>query len=296
MSKVFISDEQRIKEMTFQQARDKFNKIFRSEFDSNLLPYMELLLAKLAILDKHLFIKRVISDVLKDVEKCLSLNPSNEDTEFKAKKIFQNISHYCKNIMQDSFYNGPELILRQACLHKLEGCLKLLLATDLDEKIDINKGNEFYDTPLCFSVGLGNPNTTELLINNGASVNYQQQSPSPYSWRRFSSGTALHSAVNHNNVAQVKILLKHNAIVDLKNYRGQTPLNLAILARNKTVGILQAALAEQKHNDCDKDMVNNNNNIPFLPSQNKRILPVTNNNNIDENDNCEPPAKKRKYN
>ena len=40
--------------------------------------------------------------------------------------------------------------------------------------------------------------------------------------------TLLHEAVRHNDVEMIKLLLSHNASIDVKNKFGETPKSLAV--------------------------------------------------------------------
>lgn len=72
-------------------------------------------------------------------------------------------------------------------------------------------------TPLLQAVAGGHPEMVEFLIQQGAEVNFH---PSE-------TGSALHWAAWSGNIKVVRVLLRHGALVDERNYYGETPLILA---------------------------------------------------------------------
>jgi ankyrin repeat protein len=104
--------------------------------------------------------------------------------------------------------------LHLACWHGHTETVKLLLQYNAT----INKVFDFRgDTPLFLAMFTSRPDIIELLLANGADVNYQN-----------SYGTsALHIAGNSGPTEIAKLLLQYNATVNARNIRGETPLTLA---------------------------------------------------------------------
>ncbi|QGM48679.1 MPPV-055 ankyrin repeat protein [Magpiepox virus 2] len=99
----------------------------------------------------------------------------------------------------------------------------------LMKSIDINlpntivlKGREYYYTPLMIASRFNRCKIIELLLDNGALINYQMPR-----WLY----TALHISVKNNHVTAVTILLSRGASTNLKNVDGYTALHKAVIYR-----------------------------------------------------------------
>ncbi|QRI42767.1 ankyrin repeat protein [Mudlarkpox virus] len=101
----------------------------------------------------------------------------------------------------------------------------------LIKNIDINlpntmifKGREYYYTPLMIASKFNRCEIIEILLDNGALINYQMPR-----WLY----TALHIAVTNNHVTAVTILLSRGASTNLKNIDGYTALHKAVIYRRR---------------------------------------------------------------
>lgn len=72
-------------------------------------------------------------------------------------------------------------------------------------------------TPLLHAVAGGHSEMVEFLLQHGAAVNFHPDE----------TGSALHWAAWRGNIKVVRVLLRHGALVDERNYYGETPLILA---------------------------------------------------------------------
>ena len=84
------------------------------------------------------------------------------------------------------------------------------MGADLESRTDLG------DTPLITASRCNHTDVIQLLCDWHADVNA----------RNYKATTALHFAVENNNVSSVKIFLKHNAEL-YRNYEGKTPLDKA---------------------------------------------------------------------
>ena len=85
------------------------------------------------------------------------------------------------------------------------------------------------------AVRTGTPEEVLELINNGADVNYRNQT----------LNTPLHLAAQHNNSETAKILLENGAEINAKNDNEETPLHLAIQPNRDNLEIIKTLLAYQ---------------------------------------------------
>ncbi|ARF02655.1 SWPV1-040 [Shearwaterpox virus] len=99
----------------------------------------------------------------------------------------------------------------------------------IEKNTDVNllntiifRGREYHYTPLMIASKFNRYKIIEILLDNGALINYQM----PH-WLY----TALHIAVKNNNVYSVIVLLSRGADVNLKNLDGYTALHKAIIYR-----------------------------------------------------------------
>ena len=102
--------------------------------------------------------------------------------------------------------------------------------------------NNYGDTVLMEAVRNENPLVTELLLQKGAGPTINAQN-------ELYGDTALMNAAFRGNAETVKFLLKYGALVNLKNYAGETPLMKAI----ENPEILQILLS----NGADVNAVSN---------------------------------------
>jgi hypothetical protein len=82
---------------------------------------------------------------------------------------------------------------------------------------NVNARGENNITPIIYCTLYGSTEYMTIILENGGDVNFQDNN----GW------TALHYAVNNNDIAKVRLLVSHRAIVNKKNYSGVTPLNMA---------------------------------------------------------------------
>lgn len=92
-----------------------------------------------------------------------------------------------------------------------EQCCELLL----DRGANIDARNVRQATPLMSA--LGHDGICKLLISRQANINARDED----GW------TCLHYAIHGGSIRQVKLLLSANARIDIKDKRGQTPLDIA---------------------------------------------------------------------
>ncbi|SCN76846.1 related to ankyrin [Fusarium fujikuroi] len=118
----------------------------------------------------------------------------------------------------------------------------LLLESDTDLKDGRNR------TALSYAARNGHSAVVELLLKNGANID----------WRDSSLETALFRACIGGHAATAAILLENNAQVDLDDGEGQTPLSFA--AEFGHAAIVQLLL----DNDADVDEVTNYGKTPLL--------------------------------
>lgn len=113
----------------------------------------------------------------------------------------------------DSLGPGRETPLYNASFHGHLTTTNVLLENGADPD---NKTNYGF-TPLVASAHRGHPNIIRSLLKAGATINYQVKG-----W------TPLHYAVKYGHEKAVRVLLNKKADRDLRNNRGQTPLELSI--------------------------------------------------------------------
>lgn len=73
------------------------------------------------------------------------------------------------------------------------------------------------DTCLSYAIGFGNSHISQILLENGADPNIKDANDNP----------PLHCALKYDRLTSVKMLLDHNARVDITFGDGLTPLGLA---------------------------------------------------------------------
>lgn len=98
----------------------------------------------------------------------------------------------------------------------------------LEAGLDANSPDPQFTTPLLRAVDSLWTDGARLLLQHGARVNV------PLS---FNGNTPLHLAVGHGSEVMVKLLLENKADVNLRNDKGETPLDLAKPARPSGVAI-----------------------------------------------------------
>lgn len=83
---------------------------------------------------------------------------------------------------------------------------------------DINRIGYEACTPIMYEVYMHNHENVQILIANGANVNYQSE---------YDGYTSLHWAARKGDLQLVQLLLKHGANINVKNNKKQTPMDLA---------------------------------------------------------------------
>ncbi|AYP74262.1 ankyrin repeat protein [Fowlpox virus] len=132
----------------------------------------------------------------------------------------------CMALAHSSYRANKYGIFYIAIEHNCIDVVKYLI-----KNIDINlpntvtlKGREYYYTPLMIASKFNRCKIIEILLNNGANIDYQMPR-----WLY----TALHIAVKNNNITAVTILLSRGAKVDIKNSDGYTALHKAVIYRRR---------------------------------------------------------------
>ncbi len=107
-----------------------------------------------------------------------------------------------------------------------------LRAQDFDEAkrlivkgIDINSKDNEGDTPLHLAAAIGQLEIVELLIENGAMVDFQDGCD-------IMGRTPLHRAVSQGHINVARLLIKAGADINAKQWDGYTALNLAKVTNN----------------------------------------------------------------
>ena len=91
--------------------------------------------------------------------------------------------------------------------------------------------NEFGRTALMLAASYNRTDVVCCLLEKGANVNQQ---------KRYAVWTALHYAFFKNSTDVIKILVQHGARTDIKNIKGETPIDLACRRNYKeAVALLQ---------------------------------------------------------
>ena len=91
---------------------------------------------------------------------------------------------------------------------------------------DVSAKNKYGHTALHWAASNGSPNSVEILLAHHANVNAGSEEEK--------GTTPLHMAVAYNkNIENMELLLKHGALVNLKNKRGETPLRIAVFGGDK---------------------------------------------------------------
>ena len=83
---------------------------------------------------------------------------------------------------------------------------------------DVNRIGYEACTPIMYEVYMHNHENVQILIANGAAVNYQSE---------YDGYTSLHWAARKGDLQLVQLLLKHGATINVENNKKQTPLDLA---------------------------------------------------------------------
>ena len=115
---------------------------------------------------------------------------------------------------------------------------------NLLERCDVNNVNIYGDTPLTLATQYGDPDYVKLLFN------YEENKPNIDYQEPYNKNTVIHETVLSNNIEVFKILLTHNANLELADKEGVTPLLSAIELENVTmVKLLLDAGANKNHKD-----------------------------------------------
>jgi ankyrin repeat protein len=97
----------------------------------------------------------------------------------------------------------------------------------LDSGADVNfKSKKHGNSPLHRAANSGHLELAKLLLSRGADVNI----------RNNSNNTPLHRAVNGNYPEMVELLIANGAVVSIRNNYGRTPLKLATEEDNRKCG------------------------------------------------------------
>lgn len=124
-------------------------------------------------------------------------------------------------------------LISSAIRNKSKKVVDLLLAQD---KLDLNKPNVLYETPLMLAVFYKDNNTAKKLLEKGASAN------NPGHW------TPLHYAASAGNDEMIPLLIEKGADVNARTLRGITPLYMAAReGRGTTVKLLLKAGAKKDY-------------------------------------------------
>lgn len=83
---------------------------------------------------------------------------------------------------------------------------------------DVNRIGYEACTPIMYEVYMHNHENVQILIANGADVNYQSA---------YDGYTSLHWAARKGDLQLVQLLLKNGATINVQNNKKQTPLDLA---------------------------------------------------------------------
>lgn len=130
------------------------------------------------------------------------------------------------NLVNDSYEASKLLIQKGAdpneygdgnviALHNASKEVTQLL---INHGADVNKIGYEDCTPLMYEVYINNLDNVQLLIDNGAEINYQ---------RRADGNTSLHIAAKKSDIDMIELLLKYGARKDIKNEHAHLPIDLA---------------------------------------------------------------------
>ncbi len=173
----------------------------------------------------NFFSDRRYAEALECYVKALKINPSSKELDDKiaeAKILFDNLDVY--------FKNSEGTTLLHSRVNNFSDVKALVY-----NGADINAANIYGDTPLLSLAGSGDYNpdrldTARFLIEHGASVNAQDRE----------GNTPLHKAAGNGFYGLVDLLIKKGAIIDMRNFYGYTPLDMAMIwGREDTVRLLQ---------------------------------------------------------
>jgi len=110
---------------------------------------------------------------------------------------------------------------------------------------DVNAETTDSRTPLYIAAFAGLSDVVELLLANGAWVNYAAR-------RSWGGGTPLGAAASQDKVEVARVLIAHGATVDAKDDRERTPLhNAAFIGSAAVAALLLDFNANVEARDCD---------------------------------------------
>lgn len=114
-------------------------------------------------------------------------------------------------------------------------------------KFVLSKSNNKNDAnrALYAAVSFGEMDSAQILLDNGADVNYQDSTLRDYGGPKGES--ALHQAVDRNDISGIKLLLAAGAKVNLKDSENRTPLERALdrSKRSDIIEVLKVAAAKE---------------------------------------------------
>ena len=106
----------------------------------------------------------------------------------------------------------------------------------LEHGADVNQLDAFGGTALMKAAGRGRPEFVTLLLENDADIDQQEAEAVYFQYAHWPAGsTALHFGVfgahgsdNENYLEVVRILIEQDALLDVEDENGQTPLDIAV--------------------------------------------------------------------
>ncbi|KAH6970650.1 ankyrin repeat-containing domain protein [Ilyonectria sp. MPI-CAGE-AT-0026] len=121
-----------------------------------------------------------------------------------------------------------ESLLNRCCAFRLLEYAKLLIKAGIDVNHKILSTGE---SPLYWSIVCGTPELLDILIENGVDVNLSLTS-------RMGNMSALHVAVQYEQIEMARVLIEHGADLRLKNSRNETPQEQAQRSGNDSLILL----------------------------------------------------------
>lgn len=177
--------------------------------------------------------------IYKDWEKAIKMLDLNANDNFLMdypKLINQGIIHYRGNgttfqtlplNMVNKSLAATKLLIEKGADPNEHGDGNVLALHDASIEVikylismgaDVNRIGYEACTPIMYEVYMHNHENVQILIANGADVNYQSA---------YDGYTSLHWAARKGDLQLVQLLLKNGATINVQNNKKQTPLDLA---------------------------------------------------------------------
>ncbi|MFC1671121.1 ankyrin repeat domain-containing protein, partial [Spirochaetota bacterium] len=146
-----------------------------------------------------------------DVKKKIKLSISPLHVAVKSGKVKAVI----KLIRKGNDVNAKDINLNTPMHYAVEWGHKRIISVLIKNGADVNALNIYKCSPLSYSMST---QVSRILINKGARINQRDM------WNE----TYLHAAAENGIYSIVRLALQKGALIDAKNYQGDTPLHLAV--------------------------------------------------------------------